>query len=147
MLASERFWKWVWLAAVAQNTVAGIGLFFLGDWLYAREGLAPPVPAVNSYRWYLLILVFGYLYYRVYRDLYHNRNLVIAGILGKLASATPDLYYLTLSDGVPAVFWIATATDYAFVVLFVLFLRFVTSEKRRRAAHERELSTRSAVAG
>jgi hypothetical protein len=137
MLNSERFWKWMWLVAVWHNIIGGVGLIFLGDWVYAREGIAPPVPPVNYVRWWFLILVFAYVYYMVYQDLYSGRKLVIAGILGKIASATPDLYYLAFGRGVPKIFWTTVFTDYAFAILFVFFLRFEIRQKQLRAAAAR----------
>jgi hypothetical protein len=128
-MGTERFWKILWLVAVWHNIIGGGGMIFLGGWVYASEGLAFPVPGVNYVRWWYLILVFACMYYMVYRDLYHNRNLVIAGILGKLASATPDFYYLTFGSGVPKLFWITVCTDYAFAILFWLFLGFLDRHK------------------
>jgi len=122
---TERFWKIHWAVAVWHNIAGGVGLLFLGDWVYQREGLPAPVPGVNYVRWMLLILVFAYMYFMVYRDLYTTDKLVIAGILGKLASASPDLYYLLFQTGVPKIFWITVCTDYLFVITFLLFLRWV----------------------
>ena len=52
----------------------------------------------------LLILVFAYMYFMVYKDLYNTEKLVRAGILGKVASATPDLYYLLFKPASPKSF-------------------------------------------
>lgn len=124
-MGSERFWKIHWQLAVWHNVIGGVGLLFLGDWLYLREGLHPPEPGVNYIRWMLLILVFGFIYYMVYRDPYRTEKLVIAGILGKLASASSDLYYLVWGSGVAKIFWITVCTDYLFAITFFLFLRYV----------------------
>jgi hypothetical protein len=136
MLASERFWRGVWLAAMWHNLLGGIAVLFLTDWAYAREGLPAPEPAINTSHWGLLILVFAYVYYLVSRDLQNSRNLAVIGILGKLASATPDIYYLAFGSGVPRIFWVSVATNYTFILLFVLFLRFLAREKPRRATAE-----------
>jgi hypothetical protein len=130
-VGTERFWRIVWLAAVWHNVIGGLGLIFLGDWIYAREGLPFPVPGVNYVRWWFLILVFAVVYYMVYRDLYNSRALVIASILAKVSSATPDAYYLLFREGVPRIFWVTVGTDYAFAVLFALFLGFLTRQARR----------------
>jgi hypothetical protein len=130
-MGSERFWKMVWAIAVWHNLIGGVGLIFFGDYLYLREGLEPPSPGVNYVRWWLLILVFALAYYMVYHDLYHSRNLVITGIFGKLASATSDLFYLTMRSGVPKIFWTTVCTDYAFIIMFVLFLRFLAKHSER----------------
>ena len=80
-MGTERFWKIHWAVAVWHNVIGGVGLLFLGDWVYQREGLQPPVPGVNYVRWMLLILVFAYVYFMVYKDLYNTEKLVRAGIL------------------------------------------------------------------
>jgi len=129
-MGTERFWKVMWLVAVWHNVIGGVSLIFLGNWLYVREGLHPPVPGVNYVRWWFLILVFALIYYMVYRDMYHNNNLVIAGICGKVASATPDFVYLTFKSGVPKIFWTTVCTDYTFAVLFFIFLGFVAKQRR-----------------
>jgi hypothetical protein len=128
-MGTERFWKIHWAVAVWHNIIGGVGLMFLGGWVYAREGLVPPAPGVNYVRWMLLILVFGYMYYMVYTDLYNTEKVVLAGILGKIASASPDLYYLVWKSGVPKIFWITVCTDYAFAVTFFIFLGFVRRQK------------------
>jgi hypothetical protein len=128
-MGSERFWKIMWAVAVWHNIIAGVGLIFFGDFVYIREGIQPPVPGVNYVRWWYLILVFGLIYYMVYRDLYHSRNLVIAGICGKVASATPDLYYLIWKTGVPKLFWVSVFTDYTFAILFAIFLGFLAKHR------------------
>ena len=133
-MGSERFWKILWLVAVWHNLIGGVGMLFLGDWLYLTEGLHPPEPGVNYIRWMLLVLVFALVYYMVYRDLYHSRNLVVAGICGKLASASCDLYYLAFKQGVPKIFWITVCTDYLFVIAFLLFLAYVKKESERVSA-------------
>jgi|SRR5579863_4445679 hypothetical protein len=128
-MGSERFWKIVWAVAVWHNVIAFVGLLFFGNDVYIREGLEPPVPGVNYVRWWFLIAVFGLIYYMVYRDLYHSRNLVIAGMCGKVASATPDLVYLVWKGGVPKLFWISVCTDYTFTILFAIFLGFLAKHK------------------
>jgi hypothetical protein len=128
-MAGERFWRIHWAIAVWHNIIGGVGLIFLGDWIYTREGLEPPVPGVNYVRWMLLILVFAYVYYMIRRDLYNTEKLVRASIFAKIASASPDLYYLLFKSGVPRIFWTTVVTDYVFAVTFFLFLRWVARHK------------------
>ena len=144
-MGTERFWKIHWAVAVWHNIIGGVGLSigliatlaapFLGDWVYTREGLHPPVPGVNYVRWMLLIMVFAFMYYTVYKDLYNTEKVVHAGILGKVASATPDLYYLLFKPGVAKIFWITVCTDYTFTITFLIFLGFVKKQKALMAAN------------
>lgn len=127
-MGTERFWRIHWIIAVWHNVIGAVGMLFLGDWVYLREGLQPPTPGVNYVRWMLLILVFAYMYFMVSRDLYHTEHLVRAGIFGKIASATPDLYFLLFKTGVAKIFWITVCTDYIFAVTFFLFLSFVRKQ-------------------
>jgi hypothetical protein len=128
-MLTERFWKIHWQIAVWHNIIGGVGMMFLGDWVYQREGLQPPTPGVNYVRWMLLIMVFCYMYYTVYRDLYNSEKMVRAGILGKIASASPDLYYLLFKTGVAKIFWITVCTDFTFALTFYLFLLWVRKQK------------------
>ena len=75
------------------------------------------------------ILVFAYVYYMVYRDLYTSEKLVWTGIWGKMASASADLYFLVFKTGVAHIFWITVCTDYIFVITFFLFTRWVRQQK------------------
>ena len=77
----------------------------------------------------LLILVFAYVYYMVSRDLYTSERLVWAGIWGKMASASADLYFLVFKTGVAHIFWTTVCTDYIFVITFFLFTRWVRQQK------------------
>ena len=128
-MGTERFWKIHWILAIWHNLIGGVGLLFVGDWLYQREGLAPPSPGVNYLRWMLLILVFAYIYYMIYQDLYNTEKLVWAGIWGKMASASSDFYYLVFKTGVAQIFWITVCTDYIFVITFLLFIRWLRQQK------------------
>jgi hypothetical protein len=132
-MGTERFWRIHWIIAVWHNIIGGVGLLFLGDWAYQREGLQPPVPGVNYVRWMWLILVFAYCYYSIYKDMYNSEKLVRVGIAGKIASATPDLYYLLFKTGVAKIFWITVCTDYTFAVTFFIFMGFVRKQNDLRA--------------
>ena len=128
-MGTERFWKIHWIIAVWHNVIGGVGVLVLGDWLYQREGLEPPSPGVNYLRWALLILVFGYTYYLIYKDLYNTEKLVWIGVWGKMASASSDVYYLVFKTGVAHIFWVTVCTDYICVITFVLFIRWVRQQK------------------
>jgi len=70
----------------------------------------------------------------VYKDLYNTEKLVRAGICGKIASASPDFYFLLFKTGVAKIFWITVCTDYTFAITFFLFLGFVKKQKALMAA-------------
>ena len=73
-------------------------------------------------------MTFGLGYYMVYRDMYANKNIVILGIIGKLAFAAIFLYNLWAFKGaVPTLFLIPAVGDLIFVILYWMFLRFARS--------------------
>ncbi|HLG17605.1 MAG TPA: hypothetical protein VJH03_24390 [Blastocatellia bacterium] len=138
-MGTERFWKGMWAVAVWHNIIGGVGLIFFGWYLYRMAGYdGLPSPGVNYVRWWFLILVMALNYYYVYRDLYNTRPMVIVSILAKVASATPDFYYILIKKfppgvGVPRIFLVTVCTDYTFAILFALFLPWQAKQKALRA--------------
>ena len=70
-------------------------------------------------------MTFGIGYYLAFRDPYANKNLVILGMIGKLAFAAIFICSMIVFPGqIPMVFLIAVIEDVIFVVLFGMFLNF-----------------------
>jgi hypothetical protein len=125
---NETFWRRMWWVAAWHNFIGFALLALLRNWIYTSAGEPAPSPILSLHfdEWIGLVLVFGVAYYFVYRNMYENRNLVIIGILGKLAAATPQLIYLILyPDRYPPFLIIPIVTDFTFVFLFWRFLRFL----------------------
>ena len=128
LLCSEKFWRAVWLLAAAHNMIGVLVFVLWHDAIYTSSGLPAPVPGMHYDTWIVFVFVFGVAYYMVFRDLHRWRGLVVMGILGKLASATPQLWYLVFRRAeTPIVYVVPVITDYAFVIMFVMFLRFLDS--------------------
>lgn len=121
---SDRFYSRIFHVAAAWNIVGGVVIFFGAGWIFGAAGLAGPEPAAYFHAWIVLFMTFGVGYYLVARDLYGRRDIVLLGIIGKLAFSAVFLAHMTLQPGtIPGVFLIAVVGDLVFVVLFVMFLR------------------------
>jgi uncharacterized membrane protein YeaQ/YmgE (transglycosylase-associated protein family) len=121
---SKTFVKWVYLAGALWNLAGGAFVVFATGWIFATAGLAPPVPPAYYQAWIALFLTFGIGYFMAWRDPYGNRNIIILGIIGKLAFAAVFLYNMFAFPGqVPMFFLIPLIGDLVFVVLYWMSLR------------------------
>lgn len=122
---SENWYKNMFLAGTLWNLLGGVFIIAATGWIFATAGLQPPRPPVYYYAWIALFMTFGIGYYMVYRDMYGNKNIVILGIIGKLAFATIFMANLLMFCGqAPSFFLIPLAGDLVFVVLYWMFLSF-----------------------
>jgi hypothetical protein len=123
MEMGEIFYRRMFLIGSLWNILGGILIIVFGNWIFATANLAFPDPPVYFYSWIALFMVFGIGYFMVYRDMYGNKNIVILGILGKLAfSAIFVVGMIAFRGQTPAAFLIAVVGDLIFVVLFCMFL-------------------------
>ncbi len=125
---SEMFYKRMFLVGSLWNLLGGVFIVVATGWIFGRQNLTPPHPPLYYHAWIALFMTFGLGYYMVYRDMYGNKNIVILGIIGKLAFAAIFLYNLwAFKDAVPTLFLIPVVGDLIFVVLYWMFLRFCRS--------------------
>ena len=140
---SEKFWKRMWLVAAWHNFIGVAALVIGRNWIYTSAGEPKPAPILSLHydTWIGLVLVFGILYYLVYKNLYESRLLVIVGMLGKITSATPQLIYWVLyTDRYPPMLIFPIFTDYAFAFLYWRFLKFLAKNPGPIAAHPNRAS-------
>jgi len=121
----ERFYKNMFLVGGLWNVAGGAFIVVATPWIFSSSGLVPPVPPVYYGGWIALLLTFGVGYLMVWRDMYGNKNIVILGIIGKLAFAAVFIYNLVVFSGqIPRLFLIPVVGDLVFVVLYWMFLSF-----------------------
>ncbi len=99
------------------------------SWWGPRGSSASPAfsrrPPAYYDGWLALLLTFGIGYLMVWRDMYGNKNIVILGIIGKLAFAAVFVYNMMAFGGqIPRLFLIPVIGDLVFVVLYWMFLNF-----------------------
>ena len=127
---TEAGYKRMFLIGALWNLVGGAIIVVATGWIFAWANLQPPSPSVYYYSWIALFLSFGIGYYKVYQDMYRNRDLVLIGAIGKSAFAAVFLYFYLAHPGqVPWFFLIPLVGDLVFVVFFVMFLRFARQRK------------------
>src|SRR5713226_9321714 len=101
----EGFYKKMFLFGALWNVVGGAFIAVATPWVFSTAGLRPPDPPLYYYSWIALFVTFGIGYYMVYRDMYGNKNIVILGIIGKLAFAIIFIYnMITFRGQVPLFF-------------------------------------------
>ena len=115
----------MFLVGAIWNVLGGAILLGIQDWLFSTADLNPPDPPLYFYGWIALFMTFGIGYYMVSRDPFNNKNIVILGVVGKLAFSGIFLYYLIgTSDLVPMLFLVPVVGDLLFVALFGMFLNY-----------------------
>lgn len=135
----DRFYKGVFLVGALWNLIGGAFIVIATPWIFSSAGLQPPHPSLYYYGWIALFVTFGIGYFMVYRDPYGNKNIVILGIIGKLAFSAIFIYSMMALPGqAPAFFLIPVIGDLVFVVLFSMFLNFarrtITSTPQQASA-------------
>jgi hypothetical protein len=120
----------MFLVGALWNLVGGVFIIAATKWIFGCQNLTPPHPPLYYYAWIALFMTFGIGYYMVYLDMYANQNIVILGIIGKLAFAAVFLFNMWAFKGqVPTLFLIPVVGDLVFVVLYWMFLRFARSKR------------------
>jgi hypothetical protein len=124
----------MFVGAAVWNIAGGVFLKSATGWIFSSAGLPAPDPLLYYDTWLAMILVFGFGYYLISRDMYGHRGIVLMGIVGKLAFATIFLgWYVAHPGRVPPFFLIAVAGDLYFVVRFAMFLRHAAQSGGRSA--------------
>ena len=127
----KTFYEYMFLAGAIWNVLGGAVLVGLQDWIFSTADLDPPDPPLYFYGWIALFMTFGIGYYMVSRDPFKNKNIVILGIVGKLAFSAIFLYYLiSAGDLVPTLMLVPVVGDLVFVALFGMFLNYARSTGR-----------------
>ncbi len=128
---NESFYKRVFLIGALWNIAGGAFITLFAGWIFSTGGLTLPEPPAYFYSWIALFVTFGIGYYMVYRDMYGNKNIVILGIIGKVAFAIIFIYnMITFRGQIPLFFLIPVVGDLVFAVLFGMFLGFAKKIER-----------------
>lgn len=122
---NDKFYKIMFFLGALWNIVGGFLCIILPKQIFSISNLTPPEQVVYYQAWVALFVVLGIGFIMVSRDLYGNKNIVILGIIGKLAFATISYSnVLFFGQKVPIVFMIGAIVDLVFVVLFFMFLHY-----------------------
>ena len=121
----ERFYKRMFLIGALWNLLGGVLVLVLTDRIFASGKLTPPYPPPYYQSWIALFMTFGIGYYMAFRNPVANKNIVILGMIGKLAFAAIFICSMIVFPGqIPMFFLIAVIGDVIFVLLFGMFLNF-----------------------
>jgi hypothetical protein len=121
----ETFYRRMWFLATLYNVVGGILIFIFAGPVLGSAGQPVPEPPLYYQAWIAMFATIGVGYWFVYRNLYQNREIVIMGIIGKLAFATLCLINTFAYPGrIPLIFTLAALGDLTFAFFFWKFLSF-----------------------
>ena len=126
---TERFYKSAFLVGALWNVAGGVFVIVFTGWIFKLSNLTPPDPPNYYQSWIALFMTFGVGYYLAYRDMYLNKNIILIGLIGKVAFAVDFIINMLIYRGqIPAFFWIPTIGDLVFAAIFASFLIFVRKQ-------------------
>jgi hypothetical protein len=102
------------------NAAVGLAMLLAYDVMVPWLGL-PPRPTVWIHIVALIVLVFGYAYWRIATDAVKFREYVVLGIVGKLAFVVAIYGHFLAGDATAALAALVTA-DLVFAGLFAAYL-------------------------
>jgi hypothetical protein len=111
------------------NAVVGVAMLLAYDALAPWLGL-PPQPTVWVHLVALVVLVFGYAYWRVAMDPRRFREYILLGIVGKLAFVAVIYGHFLAGDATTTLAALVTA-DLVFAALFGAHLKRTPADGRR----------------
>jgi hypothetical protein len=119
--SNSEYYRRVFLIAAAWNVVMGLLLLFGENAMRAIAGVRIPFDPLGTQLFVGFVLVFGFGYYLVARDLTRNEGIVLLGIVGKLLAVSLFFIHAALGD---ISFFLAapTAGDLVFAAMFAQFL-------------------------
>jgi hypothetical protein len=121
----ETFYRRMWFLAMLYNVAGGILIFIFVGPVLGSAGQPVPEPLLYYQAWVAMFATIGVGYWFVYRNLYKNRDIVIMGIIGKLAFAILCLINTFVYAGrIPLLFTLAALGDLTFAFFFWKFLSF-----------------------
>ena len=111
------------------NAVVGLAMLLAYDSLVPWLGL-PPRPTVWIHIIALVVLVFGYAYWRIATDPSRFREYIVLGIVGKLAFVVAIYGHFVAGDATAALAALVTG-DLIFAGLFAAYLARTPAGGRR----------------
>jgi len=128
---AEKFYRRVFLVGALWNVAGGLFIIIFTDWIFKLSGLRPPDPPNYYQSWIALFMTFGIGYYFAYLDMYLNKNIILLGMIGKLAFAAVFIIDILIFKGqIPLFFLIPAIGDLVLAALFASFLIFVRKQGR-----------------
>jgi hypothetical protein len=115
--------------AATFNVLVGSGILLAYDALAPWLGF-PPEPTVWIHIVALVVLIYGYAYWRIAMDPVRFREYVVLGIAGKLAFAAA-IYGHYLSGDATAALAVLVSADVLFAALFAAYLNGTASDRGR----------------
>ena len=119
----EAKYRGLFLVAGLYDLVLGAIFFLFYVPLYGYFGITLPNHPEYVQAPALFIVILGIMFFYIYRNMYKNVDMVKIGILSKATYSGLAFYHYYLTS-LPVIFVVFAWFDLAFLILFVMFLRF-----------------------
>lgn len=119
------------LVAAAYDIVLGAAFIFLYKPILDVLDITAPDNKSYIHLAAVFVLVQGISYLFAYRDMRANRDLILVGIIYKLAYALVAFYYLAIDDLLHWIFFVFGLIDVLFMLFFIQVLRVTKPEPAR----------------
>ena len=125
----EKYYKGLFLTATIYDVSLGIIFTFFFGFAFQLIGISQKLPEFGGYISLIgaFLFVIGVAYYLIYRgDLQKNRDLIVVGVLYKLAYCAITFYHFAIGD-IPHVIFLSLfgVVDLIFFVLMMECLIFL----------------------
>lgn len=117
-----KIWRGIFLVCGLLSVFGGIAGFFMFQQQLADAGQPAPVYTHTFQLLFLAVAIFGIGYLMVWRDPWGNRNIVVLGLLTKIAGFFISLHALDIGELPPENAWQPWVADFPWALAFLLFL-------------------------
>ena len=121
MKKREAYYRKLFLIGSIYNTIAGLSFFIFYKMVFSIVGMEPPLYPAVLQSFTIVILVLGYGYFTVYKDLGKNRPIVVMGILAKSLCCFVFMYHFFFGN-ITLPLLSLLIIDLLFALLFLEFL-------------------------
>jgi hypothetical protein len=129
MILPDTYARRLFSIAAAYNFLASAPAVIASTPAGKLLGMAPPVDPMNSHLALVLVLTFGWGYWRISRDPVANRSIIVLGMVGKSLVALVG-WFDWLGGHANSFFALAVTGDAIFAALFFDYLRRTARAKQ-----------------
>lgn len=129
-----KYYKGLFLFAAVYDLILGIVFTFFSKSAFDLVGIPEKIPEFDGYLSLIgaFLFVIGVAYYLIFRgDLQKNRDLILVGVLYKLAYFTITFYYFTIGN-IPHLIFFALFGVVDLIMFILMAECYITLGKEKR---------------
>ena len=126
---TDTYARWLFSIAAGYNFIAAAPGVIASTPVAKLFGMTPPIDPTNAHIALVLVLTFGWGYWRISRDPVANRSIIVLGMVGKSLVALVG-YLDWLTGHATGVFALVVTGDAVLAALFFDYLRRTSPSRR-----------------